>query len=217
MPLLLAFLKPDAVLRKNVGATIMKELTENDDVKILSFEEREVDEALSNEHYAHVADRPFYPWLERYVTICPVWVMLIEVEDEDAVERLRGFLGKTISHEAEEETIRGRFGVYAGVNCVHLSDSLESGEIETALWEERLGIEEGSFDMPIEEFIARFDETLPDHTKVLRGICVQVAEDGSVSEEQKAKLRALIEEECPDAEQEQLELLAQTIVGSSLN
>jgi nucleoside-diphosphate kinase len=217
VPQLLAFLKPDAVLRKDVGATIVKELVENEDLEILSFEERSVDEGLSAEHYAHVADRPFYPWLERYVTGCPVYVMLIEVEDEESVERLREFLGKTISHEAEPGTIRGRFGVYAGVNCVHLSDSLESGEIETTRWKERLGIAEGRFDMSIEEFIARFDETLPDHTGLLRCLCMLIAHDGSVSEEQMAKVRTLLKEECTDATDEQLELLAQTIVGSAIN
>jgi nucleoside-diphosphate kinase len=217
VPQLLAFLKSDAVLRKNVGATIVKELSKNDDLEILSFEERSIDKELSAVHYAHVADRPFYPWLERYVTGCPVYVMLIEVEDEQAVERLREFLGKTMSHEAEEGSIRSRFGIYAGVNCVHLSDSIESGERETSLWKEKLDIQVGRFDMSVEDFSARFDEALPDHTHLLRRICVDVMEDGTVHKDQVTKVRQFLNEECPGASEEQLEMLTKTIVESSLH
>ncbi len=217
MAQLLAFLKADAMLRTNVGATIMKEFMENEDVEILSFEERSVDAELSAEHYAHVADRPFYPWLERYVTACPVYVMLVEVEDDEAVERLRAFLGKTISHLADPKTIRWRFGPYAGVNCVHLSDSVASGEVETALWKERLGIAEGNFDMSIEDFIARYDPSLPEHTSALRQLCIQIAEVGEASDAQVAQIRVLLEEECKGVSVETLDRLTATVAGSCLN
>jgi nucleoside-diphosphate kinase len=217
VPQLLAFLKPDAVLRTNVGVTIMKELSANNDVKILSFEERQVDANLSVKHYAHVADRPFYPWLERYVTACPVYVMLIEVEDGNVVERLRDFLGKTISHLAAEETIRGRFGIYAGVNCVHMSDSLESGEVETALWRKRLAIAEGQFGTDIGAFIKRSDATLPNNTLNLREVCIRIAEEGIANEEQITEIHMLLEQECKGATSEQVERLTATVVGSCLN
>jgi nucleoside-diphosphate kinase len=217
VPQLLAFLKPDAVLRKNVGATIVKELAENEDLEIQSFEKRNVGEKLAAVHYAHVADRPFYPWLERYVTGCPVYVMLIEVEDEGAVERLREFLGHTMSHKAEEGTIRGRFGIYAGVNCVHLSDSIESGERETSLWKEQLDIQAGRFDMSVEDFVARFDEALPDHTKPLRSLCIDVVAEGAVKEDRIAEVFEFLYEECPSASEEQLEMLVETVIGSSLS
>jgi nucleoside-diphosphate kinase len=214
---LLVFLKPDAVLRTNIGATILKELAQNDSLKILSFEERRVDADLSAEHYAHVADRPFYPWLERYVTTSPVYVMLAEVEDEGAVEELREFLGKTISHLAEEGSIRGRFGIYAGVNCVHMSDSLTSGQRETALWKERLEIRVGRFDTSIEDFIDRYDDRLPDHTMKLREICLRIADEGSASVEQIDRVRALLSEECRGASAVEIDLLTETVVGSCLN
>ena len=214
---LLSFLKADAMLRTNVGATIMKELAANEDLKILSFEERSPNAELSAEHYAHVADRPFYPWLERYVTACPVYVMLVEVEGEEVVERLRDILGKTISHLADPKTIRGRFGPYAGVNCVHLSDSVASGETETALWKERLGITEGSFDISVEDFIARYDPSLPEHTPAIRELCIQIAEAGEASEAKTAQIRVLLEQECKDVSVEDLDRLTATIVGSCLN
>lgn len=217
MALLLSFIKADAMLRTNVGATIMKEFVENDDLEILSFEARSVDAELAAEHYAHVADRPFYPWLERYVTACPVYVMLAEVEGNDAVERLRTFLGKTISHLADPDTIRGRFGPYAGVNCVHLSDSVASGVVETALWMERLGIAEGNFDISIEDFIARHDPSLPDHTPDLRHLCVQIAEAGEASDAQVSRIQALLENECVGASAQDLERLTATVVGSCLS
>ena len=213
---LLTFLKADAVLRKNVGAAIVKEFLANEDLEILSFESRQADEALSAEHYAHVADRPFYPWLEHYVTACPVYVMLIDVEDDAAVERLRDFLGKTKAHEAAPETIRGRFGIYAGVNCVHLSDSLESGQRETDLWKARLGISEGSFDILPEDFSQQYDASLPNHTHDMRKICAQVAEAGEVSESQKQQIRQYLQAENPAITSRQLDDLMKIVLGSAL-
>jgi len=205
---LLTFLKADAVLRKNVGAAIVKEFLANEDLEILSFESRQVDDALSAGHYAHVADRPFYPWLAHYVTACSVYVMLIEVEDDAAVKRLRTFLGKTKAHEAAPETIRGRFGIYAGVNCVHLSDSLESGQRETNLWKARLGIGEGNFDIVPEDYSQEYDASFPNHTQDMRKICAQVAEAGDVSESQK--------QENPAITSEQLDALTKIVLGSAL-
>jgi nucleoside-diphosphate kinase len=213
---LLTFLKADAVLRKNVGAAIVKEFLANEDMEILSFESRQVDEALSAEHYAHVADRPFYPWLEHYVTACSVLVMLIEVEDDAAVERLRAFLGKTKAHEAALETIRGRFGIYAGVNCVHLSDSLESGQRETDLWKTRLGIGEGNFDIVPKDYSQRYDASLPNHTQSMRTICAQVADAGDVSESQKQEVQRFLEAENPAITSEQLDALMKIVLGSAL-
>ncbi len=216
MAQLLTFLKADAMLRKNVGATIVKEFMANEDLQILSFELRQVDAALSAEHYSHVADRPFYPWLEHYVTACPVYVMLIEVEDDAAVERLRAFLGKTKAHEAAPETIRGRFGIYAGVNCVHLSDSLESGRRETDLWKERLAIRRGQFDQMPEDFIQQYDASLPNHTQDMRQICSQVAQAGEAGESQKQQIQSYLKEENPDITPEQLEALLKIVLGSAL-
>ena len=213
---LLTFLKADAVLRKNVGAAIVKEFLANDDLGILSFESRQVDEALSAEHYAHVADRPFYPWLAHYVTACPVYVMLIEVENDAAVERLRAFLGATKAHEAAPGTIRGRFGIYAGVNCVHLSDSLESGRRETDLWKARLGIGEGNFDEAPEAYSQQVDASLPNPTQDMRKICARVAEVGEVSESQKEEIQRFLRAENSAITSEQLEALTKIVLGSAL-
>jgi len=213
---LLTFLKADAVLRKNVGAAIVKEFLANEDLEIISLESRQVDAALSAEHYAHVADRPFYPWLAHYVTACPVIVMLLEVADDAAVERLRAFLGKTKAHEAASETIRGRFGIYAGVNCVHLSDSIASGQRETDLWKARLGIGEGNYDIDPQEYSQKHDSSLPNHTQDMRKICAQVAEVGDVSESQKQEIRCYLEEENPGITSAQLDALVQIVLGSAL-
>jgi nucleoside-diphosphate kinase len=217
VPELLTFLKPDAILRVNVGATIVRELSEHPDLELLSFEQRQIDADLAREHYAHVADRPFYPWLERYVTATPVYIMLAEVADDEAVERLRAALGNTISHQAEPGTIRGRLGIYAGVNCLHLSDSVASGEVETGLWVERLGIEAGSFDTPLEAYAERFDPAIPNRTASLREICTHLAEIGRADEANLAQVRTLLEGECPGASAEQLERLVEIVTGSGLN
>jgi nucleoside-diphosphate kinase len=81
-------------------------------------------------HYAHVADRPFYPELERFMGSRPVIVMALE--GRDAIARVREMLGPTDATKAPKGTIRGDFGTGTTANIVHASDSVENGGIEIA-------------------------------------------------------------------------------------
>jgi nucleoside-diphosphate kinase len=82
------------------------------------------------EHYAHVADKPFYPEIERFMSSRPVIVMALQ--GEDIVARVRELLGPTDSRKAPKGTIRGDFGTDMMVNVVHASDSEENGRLEIA-------------------------------------------------------------------------------------
>jgi nucleoside-diphosphate kinase len=84
--------------------------------------------ALLREHYAHVADKPFYPEIENFMSSEPVIVMALE--GEGIVDKVRALLGPTDSSKAEKGTIRGDFGKDVMVNVVHASDSNENAAIE---------------------------------------------------------------------------------------
>lgn len=215
MSQLLSFLKPDAVLRKNIGIKVLKELSSDSQLTVQSFQRRKLNEAVIEEHYEHVKTRPFYDWLVGYVASSPIYVMLIEVNSGDeTVNHLRDLLGHTLSHIAEAETVRNRYGIYAGVNCLHVSDSLESGELEVALWKKRLGISEGQFELSINEFLDENNDNIPDNTQKIRELCFAIAKNGCPDTLSTRKIFDLLCMECPNVSKEELDSLVSTVVDS---
>jgi len=86
--------------------------------------------AVLREHYAHVADKPFYPEIEKFMASRPVIVMALE--GDSIVQRVRDLLGPTDSRKAPKGTIRGDYGTEMMKNVVHASDSDENARIEVA-------------------------------------------------------------------------------------
>jgi nucleoside-diphosphate kinase len=86
--------------------------------------------AQLREHYAHVADKPFYPEIETFMSSRPVIVLALR--GEGIVAKVRDLLGPTDSRKAPKGTIRGDFGTEMMKNVVHASDSEANGLIEIA-------------------------------------------------------------------------------------
>jgi nucleoside-diphosphate kinase len=86
--------------------------------------------AQLREHYAHVADKPFYPEIEAFMSSRPVIVLALR--GEGIVAKVRDLLGPTDSRKAPKGTIRGDFGTEMMQNVVHASDSDANGLIEIA-------------------------------------------------------------------------------------
>ena len=82
------------------------------------------------EHYAHVADKPFYPEIEQFMSSRPV--MVLALQGDNVVAKVRDLLGPTDSRKAAKGTIRGDFGTEMMQNVVHASDSDENAKIELA-------------------------------------------------------------------------------------
>ena len=120
----LAIIKPDGV--KN--ATRIIEMIYKEGLKIEKYEVRMLDEELLSEHYSHLIDKPFYPKLRDYMLSSEVILMILE--GENAVEKLRNLMGPTDSTKAPIGTIRGEFGTDITYNAIHGSDSKHSAEIE---------------------------------------------------------------------------------------
>ena len=59
-------------------------------------------------------------------------VVVMGLEGDNVVQRVRDLLGPTDSRKAAKGTIRGDFGTDVTVNVVHASDSEENGAIELA-------------------------------------------------------------------------------------
>ncbi|MDD6986410.1 nucleoside-diphosphate kinase [Butyricicoccus porcorum] len=119
-------LKPDALQRGLAGEIISR--IEKKGYHMVRCELKMLDEAILKEHYAHIADKPFFPELVAYMTSGPVLAMIIE--GENAIVGMRMLMGATKFGEALPGTIRGDFANTTTENLIHGSDSEETAAIE---------------------------------------------------------------------------------------
>ena len=124
----LIIFKPDCVQKKLVGTVLDR--FERAGFTIVACKMMQLTPAVLAEHYAHIADKPFYPPLLEFMLSSPVVVMALQ--GEDAVARVRAMLGPTDSRKAEKGTIRGDSGTDGRVTTLHASDSPENGLAEIA-------------------------------------------------------------------------------------
>ena len=118
--------KPDAYERGLIGKIITR--IENKGFKITGMKMMNLDENVLKEHYAHLADKPFFGEIVEYMTSGPVVGMI--VEGDRVVEGMRTLMGPTDGIEALPGTIRGDYAKNKSENLVHGSDSVENAEIE---------------------------------------------------------------------------------------
>ena len=159
--------KPDAAHRLAVREALWSWLAEERDWKLSGLTWYQPPKELIGSHYDFLQGRPFFPWLVDFMTALPVLVGRIQAEPA-VLEKMRYELGETRIHEARPGSLRERYGIWGGVNCLHLSDSPESGEKETQLWGKYLDLSHG--DASPESEPGR-----PDHTFHLRSLFNQVA------------------------------------------
>ena len=123
-------IKPDGVQRGLIGDIINR--FEKKGIKIIAMKMVTVDRALAEQHYGVHRGKPFFEPTVSYITSSPVVAMVLE--GFNAIEMVRGMMGKTDPQKAEMGTIRGDYGQFIGRNIVHGSDSLENAQKEIALW-----------------------------------------------------------------------------------
>ena len=128
-------IKPDAVRRGLVGAVLSRFETKG--LRIVAMEQRQIDGALADEHYAEHVERDFYPPLREFVQSGPSVALVLE--GDQAIEVVRALNGATDGRKAAPGTIRGDFSLSNRENLVHGSDSPESADREIALWFPGLG------------------------------------------------------------------------------
>ena len=130
--------KPDCMEKHLVGAVLSRFEAAGFDV--IGCKMARLSPEILREHYAHVADKPFYPEIEAFMSSRPV--IMVALQGKDIVQRVRDLLGPTDSRKAAKGTIRGDFGTEMMKNVVHASDSDENAKAELARFfkpEELLG------------------------------------------------------------------------------
>lgn len=122
----LVLIKPDAIQRGLIGEITSR--FEKKGLKLVAAKMIALDEAVLRDHYAHIADKPFFPGLQKFMQSTPVLAMCWEgLEVVDAVRRITGI---TKAREAEAGSIRGDLAMSVSCNVIHASDSVENAEAE---------------------------------------------------------------------------------------
>lgn len=122
----LILLKPDCVSKHLCGEVLRR--FEDAGFRIRGMKMIQLDDAVLREHYAHIADRPFFPEVTRFMKSQPV--IALALAGENVIQRVRDLLGPTDSRKADRGTIRGDYGVDTMVNVAHASDSPPAAEAE---------------------------------------------------------------------------------------
>ena len=122
----LIILKPDAFEKRKLGATLTR--FEEAGYSVVAAKMLQLDSALLEEHYAHIADKPFFPEIEAFMGSRPVLVLVIA--GNAVIERVRNLVGPTNSLAAPAGTIRGDWGTDMMLNIVHASDGPETAAAE---------------------------------------------------------------------------------------
>jgi nucleoside-diphosphate kinase len=122
----LSIIKPDAVER-NLDNEI-KETFKNKGFLIVKEKKIQIEKSEAEKFYKVHETKPFYNDLCAYLSSGPIVVMILE--KENAVLGNRELMGATNPKDAEEGTIRKKYGISIDKNSVHGSDSAENAKIE---------------------------------------------------------------------------------------
>ena len=122
----LSIIKPDAVER-NLDNEI-KEMFKNKGFQIVKEKKIQIEKPEAERFYKVHETKPFYNDLCAYLSSGPIVVMVLE--KENAVLVNRELMGATNPIDAEEGTIRKKYGISIDKNSVHGSDSVENAKIE---------------------------------------------------------------------------------------
>jgi nucleoside-diphosphate kinase len=122
----LVLLKPCTLQRALVGEIIR--IFEQKGLQICGLKMMQLTDELLSEHYAHLADRPFFQRVKNSMMAAPVVALCLS--GVDAVAAVRALAGPTNGRLAAPGTIRGSYCMSFQENIVHASDSPETAQEE---------------------------------------------------------------------------------------
>ena len=122
----LSIIKPDAVERHLEDE--IKQMFLEKGFKIIKEKKIQIEKTEAELFYKVHQTKPFYNDLCTYLSSGPIVVMIIE--KENAIKENRNLMGATNPKDAEEGTIRKKYGISIDKNSVHGSDSVENAKKE---------------------------------------------------------------------------------------
>ncbi|TFG10766.1 nucleoside-diphosphate kinase [Candidatus Thorarchaeota archaeon] len=205
----LVIVKPDGTLRRRVGALVIKILLDKG-YKIRAFKEMKVPRSLAEKHYDIHKERPFFPWLVQFITSGRVLVMVFE--GEDVIQGIRDALGATFVEKASPDSLRGKYGLIAGVNIAHASDSPDTAKNEIQLWTEHGGLEfSEDAEERAREYVQKYADSDADYTEELRSVIHEAISKEKTGHEVVESLKRLLSKDAEGIEEQEIEALASAI------
>ena len=122
----LSIIKPDAVER-NLDNEIKQMFIKNG-FNILKEKKIQIEKTEAENFYKVHETKPFYNDLCSYLSSGPIVAMILE--KKNAVVDNRKLMGATNPKDAEDGTIRKKYGISIDKNSVHGSDSVENAKVE---------------------------------------------------------------------------------------
>ncbi len=129
-------LKPDTVQAGNAGAVISKR--EKEGFRICAMKMLHLTERQAQGFYYVHKERPFFGSLVKFMTEGSVILMVLEADN--AIEKLRKVMGATDPAKADAGTIRKQFGANIERNAIHGSDGPETAAFEISYFFSQLEI-----------------------------------------------------------------------------
>ena len=122
----LAIIKPDAVAAGHIGAILQG--IEDSGFRLVGLRLVRLSKVEAEGFYAVHKERPFFDSLTTFMSSGPAVVLALETPN--AIRRWRELMGATDPAQAEEQTLRRRFGSSIEHNATHGSDAPETAAFE---------------------------------------------------------------------------------------
>jgi len=200
----LLIFKPDATYRLAARAGLWTWLATERDWKIESLDWFQPPVSLIESHYDFLQGRPFFPWLVDFMTALPLIVGRVTAS-ADALKQMRYDLGETRIAQSRPNSLRERFGIFGGLNCLHLSDAPDTGAAEVEKWSKVVQLKQVRVEL-------EKSTSKPDHTYRLRSLATQVAAGIHVDLASQVFREQLADE--TELEGQQLEALYRVTLGA---
>ena len=123
-----SIIKPDAVASGKAGKILS--LLEDNGFRVVALRMTKLSQGQAEGFYAVHKERPFFASLVKFMTEGSV--ILMALEREDAVKKLREVMGATNPANAAEGTVRKLFAESIERNAIHGSDAPETAAQELA-------------------------------------------------------------------------------------
>ena len=205
----LVIIKPDGTVRRRVGALVLQALLKKG-YRISAFKEMKVSKELAKMHYAVHKEKPFFLWLVNFITSAPVLVTIFE--GINAIEGIREALGATFVQKADVNSLRGKYGIWAGINIAHASDAPETAQAEITLWGSQGGLKElDDAEELAYDYIRRYESSYTDYTMEIRNLVKESIEKRETSSGIQESLVSFLEKDAEEIDTDDIRSLAKTI------
>jgi nucleoside-diphosphate kinase len=192
-----------------VSAIVLKTLLDRG-YKLVAFREMKVSRDLAKMHYAVHREKPFFPWLVDFISSAPVLAMIFEADA--VIQGVRDALGATFVQKAAPDSLRGKYGIWAGINIAHASDAPDTATSEIALWKSEGGLVESSdAERYAHAYIKQYIEGTADYTMNLREVVRTAIENRDTSSRVLQSLNELLRKDAAGIKTGDIAALAEAI------